>query len=119
LLARIRANVRRTNTVETVETKLKFADLTLDTVSHKAYRKNREIELTIKEYALLEYLMRHQRRPLSRTLIREAVWGYDYMGASNVVDVYIRRLRQKLEEDNEPSLLHTVRGVGYKIDEAP
>jgi DNA-binding response OmpR family regulator len=66
---------------------------------------------------MLEYFMRHPRRPLSRTLIREAVWGYDYYGASNVVDVYVRHLRQKLEDNGQPALIHTVRGVGYKLDE--
>ena len=117
LLARIRANVRRGSTVQTINTQLTVADLTLDTVSHIAWRGQREIELTVKEYALLEYLMRHPARPLSRTLIREAVWGFDYVGASNVVDVYVRRLRQKLEKNNQPPLIHTVRGVGYKIDD--
>ncbi|HHJ06700.1 MAG TPA: response regulator transcription factor [Anaerolineae bacterium] len=117
LLARIRANVRRGSTVQTINTQLTVADLTLDTVSHIAWRGQREIELTVKEYALLEYLMRHPARPLSRTLIREAVWGFDYVGASNVVDVYVRRLRQKLEKSKQAPLIHTVRGVGYKIDD--
>jgi DNA-binding response OmpR family regulator len=98
-------------------TVLQLGDLELDTVTHLAKRARREIELTAKEYALLEYLLRHPRRPLSRTLIREAVWGYNYYGASNVVDVYIRHLRQKLEAKGEPPLIHTVRGVGYKIDD--
>lgn len=117
LLARIRALVRRTSTTEKVETTLEIGDLQLDMVSHLARRGSRTIELTAKEYALLEYLMRHPRRPLSRTLIREAVWGYDYYGASNVVDVYVRHLRQKLETDGETPLIHTVRGIGYKIDD--
>jgi DNA-binding response OmpR family regulator len=117
LLARIRALVRRTATVEKVDTLLEIGDLQLDMVTHTARRGTREIELTAKEYALLEYLMRHPRRPLSRTLIREAVWGYDYYGASNVVDVYVRHLRQKLEKNGEPPLIHTVRGVGYRVDD--
>jgi len=117
LLARMRALLRRTTTAPTPDTVLKLADLALDTVTHLARRGNRVVELTAKEYALLEYLMRHPRRPLSRTLIREAVWGYDYYGASNVVDVYVRHLRQKLEAQNESPLIHTVRGVGYKIDD--
>jgi DNA-binding response OmpR family regulator len=96
---------------------LKLADLTLDTVTHRAKRGEREIELTAKEYALLEYLLRNVRRPLSRTVIRESIWGYNYYGASNVVDVYVRHLRQKLEANHEPPLIHTVRGVGYKADE--
>jgi DNA-binding response OmpR family regulator len=116
LLARMRALLRRSTGTKSVPTVLQVADLQLDTVTHLAHRSNRTIELTAKEYALLEYLMRHPRRPLSRTLIREAVWGFDYMGVSNVVDVYVRHLRQKLEADHELPLIHTVRGVGYKID---
>lgn len=117
LLARIRALTRRTTATVGPRVVLSLAGLTLDTITHRARRDQREIELTAKEYALLEYLMRNPRRPLSRTLIRESVWGYDYYGASNVVDVYIRHLRQKLEANGEPPLIHTVRGVGYKIDD--
>jgi DNA-binding response OmpR family regulator len=117
LLARIRALTRRVTTTTTSDTVLELADLTLDTVTHIAKRNGREIELTSKEYALLEYLLRNARRPLNRTLIREGVWGYDYYGASNVVDVYIRHLRRKLEANGEPPIIHTVRGVGYEIDE--
>lgn len=117
LLARIRALTRRTTATATPDTVLALADLALDTVTHQAKRGEREIELTAKEYALLEYLLRNARRPLNRTLIRESIWGYDYYGASNVVDVYIRHLRQKLESGGEPPIIHTVRGVGYKIDE--
>jgi len=117
LLARIRALIRRNSTADTRSLVLSMADLELDTVTHQAKRGRRDIELTTKEYALLEYLLRHPRRPLSRTMIRESIWGYDYYGASNVVDVYIRHLRKKLEKDGEPPLIHTVRGVGYKIDD--
>ncbi len=117
LLARIRALTRRTSASATPDTVLKLANLELDTITHRAKRGGRKIELTAKEYALLEYFLRHPRRPLSRTLIREAIWGYDYYGASNVVDVYVRHLRQKLEVSGDPSLIHTVRGVGYKIDD--
>ncbi len=117
LLARMRALTRRASVTATPDTVLELADLQLDTVTHRAKRGEREMELTSKEYALLEYLLRHPRRPLSRTLIRESVWGYDYYGASNVVDVYVRHLRQKLEARGEAPLIHTVRGVGYKIDD--
>jgi DNA-binding response OmpR family regulator len=117
LLARIRALVRRKSTSTRTSTVLELADLQLNTISHRAKRGEREIELTAKEYALLEHFLRHPRRPLSRTTIREAIWGYDYYGASNVVDVYVRHLRQKLETDGKPPLIHTVRGVGYKIDD--
>lgn len=117
LLARMRALTRRGVSTATRETVLTLADLKLDTVTHLAHRGGREIELTAKEYALLEYFMRHPRRPLSRTMIRESIWGYDYYGASNVVDVYVRHLRQKLEAKGDPPLIHTVRGVGYRLDE--
>jgi DNA-binding response OmpR family regulator len=117
LLARIRALTRRTAPATALQTTLQLADLSLDTITHQAKRGLRMIELTPKEYGLLEYLMRHAGRPLSRTLIRENIWGYDYYGASNVVDVYVRHLRQKLEAKGESPLIHTVRGVGYKIDE--
>jgi DNA-binding response OmpR family regulator len=117
LLARMRALARRAAANATPDTVLELADLQLDTVTHQARRGRRQIELTAKEYALLEYFLRHPRRPLSRTLIREGVWGYDYYGASNVVDVYVRHLRQKLEAEDEPPLIHTVRGVGYKLDD--
>lgn len=118
LLARIRALTRRSPVAPTLPgTVLELADLQLDTVTHRARRGEREIDLTAKEYALLEYLLRNARRPLNRTVIRESIWGYDYYGASNVVDVYIRHLRHKLEAKGEPPLIHTVRGVGYKIDD--
>jgi two-component system response regulator MprA len=117
LLARMRALTRRVSATATPDTVLELADLQLDTVTHRAKRGERDMELTSKEYALLEYLLRHPRRPLSRTLIRESVWGYDYYGASNVVDVYVRHLRQKLEARGEPPLIQTVRGIGYKIDD--
>lgn len=117
LLARIRALTRRTASNPTSDVTLEFADLQLDTVTHKAKRGHREIDLTPKEYALLEFFLRHPRRPLSRTMVRENIWGYDYFGASNVVDVYVRHLRQKLESGGEPALIHTVRGVGYQLDD--
>jgi DNA-binding response OmpR family regulator len=117
LLARLRALTRRAETSALPQSVLKLGDLTLDTVTHRAQRGRRVIELTAKEYALLEYFLRNARLPLSRTLIRESIWGYDYYGASNVVDVYVRHLRQKLETHGEPPLIHTIRGVGYKADE--
>lgn len=117
LLARIRALTRRATVSPPANTLMELADLSLDTVTHRAKRGERDIELTVKEYALLDYLMRNPRRPLSRTQIRESIWGYNYYGASNVVDVYVRHLRQKLEANGEPPLIQTVRGVGYKIDD--
>lgn len=117
LLARIRALTRRVSNAPNSGVILDLADLQLDTVTHKAKRGHRDIDLTPKEYALLEFFLRNPRRPLSRTMMRESIWGYDYYGASNVVDVYVRHLRQKLEANGEPALIHTVRGVGYKIDD--
>lgn len=115
LLARVRALLRRTQ-VERAPV-LTFADLTLDTSTRQAIRKNRVIMLTAKEYDLLELFMRHPRQVLTRELIFDRVWGYDFGGESNVLDVYIRYLRQKLETQNETRLIHTVRSVGYVLRE--
>ena len=118
LLARIRALLRRTQP-ERIPV-LKFADLTLDTGSREATRGNKLIQLTAKEYELLELFMRHPRQVLTREVIFDRVWGYDFGGESNVLEVYIRYLRQKLEVDETlPRLIHTVRGVGYVMREVP
>ena len=115
LLARVRALLRRTQP-ERIPV-LKFADLTLDTGSRQASRGNRVVSLTAKEYELLELFMRHPKQVMTREVIFDRVWGYDFGGESNVLEVYIRYLRQKLEADDEPRLLHTVRGVGYVLRE--
>jgi two-component system response regulator MprA len=117
LLARVRALMRRTQP-ERVPV-LKFADLTLDTGSRQASRGNRQISLTAKEYELLELFLRHPKQVLTREVIFDRVWGYDFGGESNVLEVYIRYLRQKLEGEEEPRLIHTVRGVGYVLRENP
>ncbi len=117
LLARVRALLRRTQP-ERVPL-LSFADLTLDTSTRQASRRGRVISLTAKEYDLLELFMRHPRQVLTREMIFDRVWGYDFGGESNVLDVYIRYLRQKLEIDDEQRLIHTVRGVGYVLRETP
>jgi len=96
---------------------LTFGDLALDTSTRQATRKNRLIMLTAKEYDLLEMFMRHPRQVLTREIIFDRVWGYDFGGESNVLDVYIRYLRQKLESDGEIRLIHTVRSVGYVMRE--
>ncbi|NPV85421.1 MAG: response regulator transcription factor [Anaerolineae bacterium] len=116
LLARIRALLRRTQQERTPI--LSFADLTLDTASRQAKRGARVIPLTAKEYELLELFMRHPRQVLTRELIFDRVWNYDFGGESNVLDVYVRYLRQKLEKEGEPRLLFTVRGVGYVLRES-
>lgn len=117
LLARIRALLRRTQTERTPV--LSFMDLTLDTSTRQAVRQGRVISLTAKEYDLLELFMRHARQVLTREIIFDRVWGYDFGGESNVLDVYIRYLRQKLENEGEQRLIHTVRGVGYVMRETP
>jgi DNA-binding response OmpR family regulator len=114
LLARIRALLRRSG--ETKTTRLQVGDLVLDTVTHRATRAGRVIELTAREYALLEFLMRHPRQVLSRTQIVEHVWDYDFYSTSNVVDVYIRYLRRKIDRGFDVKLIQTVRGAGYKIE---
>ena len=96
---------------------LRFADLTLDTGTHRAYRGERPIDLTAKEYELLELFMRNPRQVLTRDVIFDRVWGYDFGGESNIIEVYVRYLRQKTESEGEARLLHTVRGVGYVLRE--
>lgn len=115
MLARIRAHLRRTQ--ETEEEWLQFEDLKLNRTTREVFRGNRAIELTAKEFDLLEYLLSHPRQVFTRDLILEKVWGYDFMGDSNIIEVYVRYLRLKLEENNEKRLIHTVRGVGYALRE--
>ncbi len=115
LLARIRALVRRAKT-EAPEN-LNFVDLRLDTGTHQVFRGERVVELTAKEYELLELFLRNPRQVLTRDLIYDRVWGYDFGGESNIIEVYVRYLRQKTESEGEPRLIHTVRGVGYVLRE--
>lgn len=115
LLARIRANLRREQ-VEDTEL-LQFNDLTLNRSTREVFRGKRSIELTAKEFDLLDYLMAHPRQVLTRDQILERVWGYDFMGDSNIIEVYIRYLRLKLEDQKEQRLIQTVRGVGYVLRE--
>jgi two-component system response regulator MprA len=116
LMARIRALFRRAAPSSQPEV-LHFNDLMLDTGTHRAQRGNRFIDLTAKEYELLELFMRNPRHVLTREMIFDRVWGYDFGGESNIIEVYVRYLRQKTEEDNQPRLIHTVRGVGYVLRE--
>ena len=111
LLARVRALLRRQSGTETPL--LKVADLTLDPARRLVYRGKKKIELTTKEFALLDYFMRNPDRVLTRTMIAEHVWDYDFDSESNVIDVYVNYLRKKIESGREPNLIHTVRGVGY------
>ncbi len=116
LLARIRALFRRAKPSTSPEL-LRFADLTLDTGTRRAQRGDRVINLTAKEYELLELFMRHPRQVLTRDVIFDRVWNYDFGGESNIIEVYVRYLRQKTEAGGEPRLIHTVRGVGYVLRE--
>jgi two-component system response regulator MprA len=115
LLARVRALLRRSSP-ETKEI-LRFLDLSLDTITRQVKRGDELIELTAQEFDLLEYLMRHPRQVLTREQIYVKVWGYDFEGESNVIEVYIRYLRAKLETPGRSKLIHTVRGVGYVLKE--
>ncbi len=116
LLARVRALLRR-STEPRRDTALEFADLRLDPVSYSVTRGGRELELTRTEHLLLEFLLENPRRVLSRELIFDRVWHYDFGPTSKALDVYIGYLRRKTESDGEPRLIHTVRGVGYVLRE--
>jgi DNA-binding response OmpR family regulator len=116
LLARVRALRRRKAPIES-EAPVTFADLTLSPTTRMAQRGERMIELTAKEYDLLELFIRHPNQVLTRDQIYDRIWGYDFGGESNIIEVYIRYLRSKLEAGGESRLLHTVRGVGYALRE--
>jgi two-component system response regulator MprA len=116
LLARVRALLRRTTDEESDV--VRFADLELDPRTREVTRAGRPIELTRTEFSLLELFMRNPRQVLTRTIIFERVWGYDFGYASNSLDVYIGYLRRKTEADGEPRLIQTVRGVGYALRES-
>jgi len=116
LLARIRALFRRTSPAEATAP-WRFVDLELNPATRRARRGERDIELTAKEYDVLELFMRHPNQVLTRDIIYDRIWGYDFGGESNIIEVYIRYLRAKLEARGEPRLIHTVRGVGYALRE--
>ncbi len=115
LLARVRAHLRRIQ--EADSDILQFADLKLNRRTREVYRAKRLIELTVKEFDLLEYLLIHPQQVITRDRILQEIWGYDFMGDSNVIEVYVRYLRLKLEVNNEKRLIQTVRGVGYVLRE--
>ena len=115
LLARVRALLRRPQTQ--AETILKIADLSLDLNAHEVFRNNQKIELTNKEFSLLEYLVRNAGRPVSKEQIIDHVWDYDADILPNNIEVYISYLREKVDKPFEKKLIKTVRGIGYKIDE--
>jgi DNA-binding response OmpR family regulator len=115
LLARVRALLRRQGHDRSAI--LEMADLLVDPVTHRVTRGQREIELTPREYAVLDYLLRNAGRVMTRTLIAEHVWDYHFDSDTNLIDVYVKRLREKLEAGGEKRLLHTVRGIGYVMRE--
>jgi DNA-binding response OmpR family regulator len=117
LVARVRSLVRRGS--ENKSTELRLADLTLDAVSRRVQRGGKTFELTAREFRLLEHLMRHAGRVCGRMSLIEQVWDYQFDPGTNIVDVYVRRLREKIDDGFEPKLLHTVRGLGYVMREAP
>jgi len=117
LVARVRALTRRG--AETKSPVLRVADLALDTLTRQAQRGETNIELTAREYRLLEFLMRSAGRLCGRMMILEKVWDYGFDPGTNLVDVYVRRLREKIDADFDPKLLHTVRGAGYMLKETP
>jgi DNA-binding response OmpR family regulator len=117
LLARVRAHLRRTQEQE--QDLLQFDDLRLNRRTREVFRGDRAIELTAKEFELLEYLLSRPRQVFTRDQILEHVWGYDFMGDSNIIEVYVRYLRLKLEQNDEKRLIHTIRGVGYALREEP
>jgi DNA-binding response OmpR family regulator len=116
LLARVNALLRRRNRGLDSASLLQVGSLTLDLVRHEARREGRVIDLTAKEFALLEYLMRHPGQALTRSQITDHVWRYDLEALSNVVDIYIHYLRDKVDRDFSVPLIRTVRGIGYKIE---
>lgn len=115
LLARIRALVRRGTHGRGAE--ITYADLRLDPVAHKIWRGDAEIDLTAKEYALLEFFMRNPETTLTRTMIAEHVWDYNFDSFTNIIDVYVNYLRKKVDRDFSKKLIHTVRGIGYVLKE--
>ena len=116
LLARIRALLRRARAPD--DAPLRFADLTLDPATREVTRDDEPIELTSREYEILEYFIRHPRQVLSRERIFEHVWGANFIGESNLIDVHVMRLRDKLEARGQPRILQTMRGAGYSLREA-
>ena len=115
LLARIRALLRREKSVKS--TKLQVGNLVLDPAMHEVYRDNREINLSSKEYRLLDYMMRRPGHVCTRTMIGEHIWGYNFTDESNVIDVYISYLRKKVDSGFQKKLIYTIRDVGYKIQD--
>jgi DNA-binding response OmpR family regulator len=116
LLARVRALLRRESLSKTP--RIQVGDLLLDTLTREAWRGDRKIDLTTKEYSILEYFMSHPNMVITRTMLEENGWDYEYDNMSNIIDVYIRRLRRKIDGDTDDSLIQTIRGAGYRLKTA-
>jgi two-component system, OmpR family, response regulator MprA len=118
LLARVRALLRRRQPTDAAgQEVLRFADLRLNPATHEVYRGERRVALTAREFELLSFFAQHPKQVLTRDVLYDRIWGYDFGGESNIIEVYVRYLRAKLEEAGEPRLIHTVRGVGYALRE--
>ena len=115
LIARVKALVRRSDQERGAD--IRFADLRLDPVTHKVWRNDKEIDLTAKEYGLLEYFMRNPNQVMTRTMIAEHCWDYTFDSFTNIIDVYVNYLRKKVDREAGRKLIHTVRGVGYVFKE--
>ncbi len=116
LLARIRALLRREAMPKTL--KVQVGNLVMDTLTREVVRGDKKVDLTAKEYGMLEYFMRRPNVVVTRTMLEENVWDYEFDGISNIIDVYVRRLRRKIDNDGEESLIQTVRGAGYRLRSA-
>ncbi len=116
LLARIQAILRRGQGFS-LPSRLQIANLTLEPDGHRVFREKTKIELTPKEYALLEFFLRHAGEIITRTMISEKVWDYHFDTSTNIIDVHVSHLRNKIDKDFEPKLLHTVKGVGYVLED--
>lgn len=118
LLARVEALVRRTASAPTEQTSLRFADLEMNLLNRKVTRNGKEISLLNREFTLLEYLLRHPGQVITRTMLLEGVWDFHFNPQTNLIDAQISRLRQKIDKGFDKPLIHTLRGVGYKLDVA-
>ncbi len=115
LLARIRVLLRKTSNTETANNIFSIANLTVDITSRTVKRDDKSLKLSTREFTILEYMIRNKGKILSRDTIEQHIWNYDYEGGTNVIDVYIRYLRKKIDDGYEPKLIHTIRGIGYVL----
>ena len=115
LLARIRVLLRKTSNTETANNIFSIANLTVDITSRTVKRDDKSLKLSTREFTILEYMIRNKGKILSRDTIEQHIWNYGYEGGTNVIDVYIRYLRKKIDDGYEPKLIHTIRGIGYVL----